>query len=312
MTEHDVAALAQRVHDAERMNFGTTSTRDERNKNWARIAGIVHHGHPAYNSRPDPRWHIKDAGGGRPQSDDVLAFKDTRMMIDFIGGAGAANYTFRAGHWEGPLGPEQNIYAPPVPEGGTVVQPPPVASPYWTAAHTTLMASLLQKHAPNASGDEGFVRIVAEQFAHSFPGEGWGMKRADPTRPLSNNVAARQITTGLVGFRVVPATTTPAQIDLRGQAFEAVTPTNHLGAVITPPPPVDPPVDPPPPPPVDPPPAAAPCDLAPVLEGLTALAAKVDKQRQDVIDAVREQSYDVDLGWMKGTVKPRKRKEPQA
>lgn len=313
MNEHDLVALAKRVHDAEGMNFGASSSRDQRNAQWERIVGIAHHGHPTYNRTPDPRWHIKRASAGRPPSDDVAVLMPSREFWDFIPSSGADGYRFEVSGSHGALPLDQIVYAPRVPDGGSVGQPPPGPSPYWTAAHTTLLAGLLQRQTPNPAGDEGFVRKVAEQFAHSFPGEGWGMKRADPTRPLSNNVAARQITTGLVGFRVVPATTTPEQIDLRGQAWEAVTPTNHLQAVITPPPPVDPPIDPPPPPPVDPPPAAAPCDLAPVLEAIGALSVTVDKQRQDVIDAVREQSYDIDLGWMgRGTVKPRKPKEPKA
>lgn len=281
MTEHDIVALAQRVHDAERMNFGASSSRDERNENWERIIGIVHHGHPSYNQTPDPRWHIKRASAGRPPSDDVAVLMPSREFWDFIPGSGAAGYSFRA-TYDGRLPDDQIVYAPRVPDGGTVA--PPVA-PMWSQAHGTVLAGLLQLQTPNSGGDVAFVRKVAEQFAHSFPAEGWGMKRYDPTRPLSNNVVARQTSTGLVGFRVVPATTTPEQIDLRGQAFEAVGPLNHLGIVITPPPPIDPPVDPPVTPPT--------IDLGPVLAAVEAVGVKVDNQRQEVLDAVRGQSYDI-------------------
>lgn len=289
MTEHEIAALAQRVHDAERMDWGARSTRDSRNRDWARIAGVVYHGHPVYNPTPDPRWHLKDAGGGRPQSDDVLAFRDTRMMIDFIGGAGADGYTIRAGHWEGPLGPEQNIYAPPVPDGGGAVAPP--AAPLWSPAHATLIGALLERQTPNQAGDEAFVRMVAEQFAHSFPAEGWGMKRVDPTRPLSNNVVARQTTTGLVGFRVVPAATLPPQIDLRGQVFDAVTARNHLDVVIAPPPPVDPPIV------VTPPPASAcACDarLDAIDDAVLAVGVALGGIEERILAAVRKKRvYDI-------------------
>lgn len=309
LSEHDIVALAQRVHDAERMNFGASSSRDQRNEQWERIIGIVAHGHPVYNPTPDPRWHIKRASASRPPSDDVAVLMPSREFWDFIPGAGADGYSFRA-TYDGVLPSDQIVYAPKRPADAGAVPPPVGVSPYWTPAHTTILNGLLQQQTPNPAGDLAFVRRVAEQFAHSFPGEGWGMKRADPTRPLSNNVVARRTSTGLVGFRVVPVTATPAQIDLRGQAFEAVGPINHLGVVIAPPPPVDGPVDPPPPPP----PVAPSCDLAPVLAAIAALAAKVDTQRQEVIDAVKGQSYEIDanvrmLGPVRGTIRPLKAKE---
>lgn len=289
MTEHDLVALAQRVHDAERMNFGATSTRDERNANWERIVGIAHHGHPTYNPTPDPRWHCKRADAGRPPSDDVAVLMPSREFWDFIPSSGAAGYRFEVSGSHGALPGDQIVFAPRVPDGGSVVAPPPVASPLWTAAHRTLVEGLLQQHTPNAAGDLAFVRKVAEQFAHSFPAEGWGLKRADPTRPVSNNVVARQTSTGLVGFRVVPAALTPAQIDLRGQALEPVGPLNHLGVVIVPPPPIDPPIE--LPPVVDPDLVKM---LAAVLDTCLVIDGKVDQQRKEVLAAVRGQSYGID------------------
>lgn len=125
----EFVALAQRVHDTERMNFGATSTRDERNEQWARIVGIVHWGHPVYNARPDARWHIKNGGGGRPQSDDVAVLMPERRFWDFIPGAGANGYSFRASGKGEILPGDQNVYAPPKPAGGGVQPPPPPVDP---------------------------------------------------------------------------------------------------------------------------------------------------------------------------------------
>ena len=123
MTIDDIIGLAQRVHDRERMNFGSTSTRDSRNRDWARIVGLVHHGSTEYGVAPDPRWHIKDGGNGRPQSDDVIVLMPSRDFWDCIPGAGADGYSFQA-NFDGKLPPEQNVYPPPVPKEGAVTAPP--------------------------------------------------------------------------------------------------------------------------------------------------------------------------------------------
>lgn len=130
MTIDDIIAIAQRVHDAERMHFGASSTRQQRNEHWARIIGIVHHGHPAYNPTPDARWCLKDpdGDGARPQSDDVVVFAPTREFWDCIPGAGADGYRFQA-TYEGPLPMEQFVYAPPRPADSGVVLPPPTPEP---------------------------------------------------------------------------------------------------------------------------------------------------------------------------------------
>jgi hypothetical protein len=120
----DIVALAERVHDAEGINLGASSTREYRNAFWARVIGIVHHGHREYNRAPDPRWHIKSAGGGRPQSDDVVVLMPSREYWDCIPSAGADGYSFRA-TYHGALEAGQDVYAPPVPSGPAPVPVPP-------------------------------------------------------------------------------------------------------------------------------------------------------------------------------------------
>ena len=135
MTPNQITALAQRVHDAEGWSLGASSTREYRNEFWARVVGIVHHGHAGYGVAPDPQWHLKDGGGGRPQTDDVAVRMPDRHFWDFIGGVGADGYTFGASADHGPLPSDQNVYPPPVPapvggsgsggDGNPLPMPPP-------------------------------------------------------------------------------------------------------------------------------------------------------------------------------------------
>lgn len=118
-----VAQIAKTVHDAEGWNLGASSTREARNEFWARVIGIVHHGHPVYNTTPDPSWCLKDGGGGRPQTDDVATQCVSRLFWDCIGGVGANGYenNFRCnGHGSERLPAVQNVYPPPKPAGGGV------------------------------------------------------------------------------------------------------------------------------------------------------------------------------------------------
>ena len=233
MTIQDVVAIAQRIHDAEGVNLGAGSTREYRNAFWARAIGIVHHGHATYNPTPDPQWHIKDGGNGRPQSDDVVVSMPSRQYWDCIPGAGATGYSFRA---QGPeiLPGDQNVYPPPIPAGGGGVVTPPGPSA-WTAAHSARLAQL----PPD-------TKVIAEDFAFAFPSESWGQKKADPSRPVSSDVIARQLGGNLEGYRVVPKPSgVPQAFNLAGQVFVSVTPTNHLSGQPGPVP--VPPVTPPPP-----------------------------------------------------------------
>lgn len=112
------------VHNAERWDLGRNSTREQRVEFWFRAAGIVHHGHAGFNPQGgDPDWCVKDAGAGRPPSDDVLARCGSRDAWDMIGGSGANGYSFHADYL-GRLGNEQNVYKPPVPAGGGGTLPP--------------------------------------------------------------------------------------------------------------------------------------------------------------------------------------------
>lgn len=126
----------------------------------------------------------------------------------------------------------------------------------WTSAHASLLetyASIFPiPAAPN--NDEAcreWTRRAAEQFAFSFPGEGWGHKQADGGRPPSTDVIATR--SPFEGYDLIlnqgrgdqQLNTNPGAINLAGQVFITVTPRNHIGNVVEPPPP------PPPPPPGD-------------------------------------------------------------
>ena len=80
---------------------------------FAAVAAI-HYGHPRFNAAgPDPSWCVKDAGGGRPPSDDVLVLCRSRDAWDLIGGAGGNGYFFHDDYL-GSLPSIQNVYPPPV------------------------------------------------------------------------------------------------------------------------------------------------------------------------------------------------------
>lgn len=124
MTIDDVVRIVKRIHDAEGYNLGASSTREYRNQFFSRAIGCVYHGHPVYNPTPDRQWHLKDGGGGRPQSDDVTVSQPSRQAWDCIPGAGANGYYFEA-HAIGVLPADQNVYPPPVPSPGGVPGPTP-------------------------------------------------------------------------------------------------------------------------------------------------------------------------------------------
>ena len=122
MTITDLVHVAEAIHNAEGWDLGKSSNREYRNAFWARVIGVVHHGHPLYNPAPDSRWLLKREPNG-PQSDDVAAFAPTREAWDCIPGAGANGYRFEA-RYLGVLAPHQVIYAPPMPEEYGPVDPP--------------------------------------------------------------------------------------------------------------------------------------------------------------------------------------------
>lgn len=121
-----------------------------------------------------------------------------------------------------------------------------------------------------------FALIVAEDFAFKFPGEGWGSKSADPGRPQTKDVVARQRGNTLEGWDLVDGgtkrVTCTSHVDLTGQHFIPVTPRNHLEAETPPPPP-----------------PPAPTGLT-VIERVTALQARTE----DVIQALQAQELKLD------------------
>lgn len=99
----------------------------------------------------------------------------------------------------------------------------------------------------------------------------WGMKRADPNRPISKDTLSLYGEDGAIiiwDLLMGTGTGKPRLVDdpqgeeIRGQVFVPVTPTNHLGAVV-------PPVKPGPQP-------LPPADLGPVVSQLSAILSKID------------------------------------
>jgi hypothetical protein len=293
MNIHDVVTLAQRIHDAEGVNIGAASTRDSRNAFWARVIGCAHHGHPVYNRTPDPQWHLKRAAG-RPQSDDVAVSMPSRQFWDCIPGAGADHYRFEAGHPE---------ILPPVPDGGGV-SPALATAEYWTSAHDAIRQRMAGRS----------VVQIAEQLAHTFPGEGWGQKRTTGG-DWSPDTIGRLVDGRLWAVKVSPWTVYGFLGS--GHMHRPVTAVNHLGDV---------PAEPPTPPPIVPPGELVPGDLVTAVDygpRFDALAAAIAALSVEVLalgqqldtlqttaEALRRQEYDIDanaqyLGKVKGTIRPK-------
>ncbi len=101
------------IHNGGRFNLGGSSSRDYRVNFIFGAVAAIHFGHPRWNPKgPDSRWCVKDAGQGRPPSDDVLARCDNRQAWDLISGAGGNGYSFHRDYL-GILPSIQNVYAPP-------------------------------------------------------------------------------------------------------------------------------------------------------------------------------------------------------
>lgn len=115
LTVAQAAAVLMAVHDAEGVDLGSRSTREDRGRFITRVAGILYWGHPVYNSTPDRRWCVKDAGGGRPIADDVLAWCGSRDAWDVVIGAGGSSYAFPQ-EYLGLLPWTHNVHIPPVPD----------------------------------------------------------------------------------------------------------------------------------------------------------------------------------------------------
>jgi hypothetical protein len=105
--------IIKNYHDRTGTYLGSGSTRDQRWQWFFGAVAIVHYGHPVWNpAGPDPGWCVKDAGAGRPPSDDVIVRCSTRESYDLIVGVGNDGYSFGI-NAIGALPGDQNVYAPP-------------------------------------------------------------------------------------------------------------------------------------------------------------------------------------------------------
>lgn len=101
------------IHNVLGVDLGSRSTRDGRIAFINAAVAALHYGHGRFNpAGPDTNWCVKDAGGGRPQSDDVIVRCNTRDAWDLVSGAGANGYAFHRDYL-GILPREQNVYPPP-------------------------------------------------------------------------------------------------------------------------------------------------------------------------------------------------------
>lgn len=134
-------------------NPDSRSSREQRNAWFASAVACVHYGHPEFNpSGGDPRWCIKDAGGGRPQSDDIVVNRVTRAYFDLMPNAGADNWSWNLGAHSESLPSEQNVYPPSeasLPGGAPPSNPgvPPVVTPPQTGMDPAVAAALGGIHA---------------------------------------------------------------------------------------------------------------------------------------------------------------------
>jgi hypothetical protein len=111
---NEAIAIIVNLHNAERIDLGRRSTRDARVAFLWRAVAVLHYGHAVYNpAGADNTWCVKDAGGGRPPSDDVIVRCNSREAWDILGGAGGDGYRFHEDYL-GRLGSEQNVYPPPL------------------------------------------------------------------------------------------------------------------------------------------------------------------------------------------------------
>ena len=101
------------IHNTLRVDLGSRSSRDYRIAFLNAAVAAIHYGHGRFNPQgPDNDWCVKDAGGGRPQSDDVLVTCRSRQAWDLISGAGGNGYHFHTDYL-GVLPSIQNVYPPP-------------------------------------------------------------------------------------------------------------------------------------------------------------------------------------------------------
>ena len=168
MTIEELVEMAEWIHDDEGYDLGASSTRDERNLFWSRTIGCAYWGHPVYNPSPDTQWHLKDGGGGRPQSDDVAVSQPTREAYDCITGSGADHYRFEAVAI-GVLPADQHVYPPERPAQDTPAFDAPATYP-GDAAFDEIGAILWADYAeagrvPDAQVGRWFGRTIYDYLA---------------------------------------------------------------------------------------------------------------------------------------------------
>jgi hypothetical protein len=113
ISPEEALTIIRNLHDTLGYNLGSSSTRENRIQFFFSALAAIHYGHPRFNPKgPDSGWCVKDAGGGRPPSDDVMVRCSTREAWDTISGAGADGYRFDLASI-GRLPSDQNVYAPP-------------------------------------------------------------------------------------------------------------------------------------------------------------------------------------------------------
>ncbi len=109
----EALSIIIQYHNDIRADLGSRSTREGRVAFWFSAMAIVHYGHPRWNpAGGDNDWCVKDAGGGRPPSDDVMVRCGSRDFWDTILSAGADGYSWHLAY-DGVLPRGQNVYPPP-------------------------------------------------------------------------------------------------------------------------------------------------------------------------------------------------------
>lgn len=112
MSFNEVFNVIKGIHDGMRLNLGSRSSRDFRVSFIFGAVAAVHFGHARWNpGGPDTNWCVKNAGSGRPPSDDVVVRCSTREAWDLIIGAGGDGYTWHP-DFLGRLPGSQNVFAP--------------------------------------------------------------------------------------------------------------------------------------------------------------------------------------------------------
>ena len=115
MSVEEALSIIEAYHDSIGADLGSRSTRETRVAFWWAAVANVHYGHPVHNPAGGDRgWCVKDAGGGRPPSDDVLVRCATRDWWDMVAGIEHDGYTFQTTGYGGILPGEQNVYPPPL------------------------------------------------------------------------------------------------------------------------------------------------------------------------------------------------------